>query len=143
MIMRAAIAFMTGFVFALAMCGCDPTPALYKAVAVGSPLIAGGYRALDAADKDAQDKIRAKAAAGDKEGAKTDLAAHLKKYDKAAIALDTAMATAQVAIDSAPVIKTALDKQASLDLIGQLLKLYEDARQAMKELGVDMPAVVF
>jgi hypothetical protein len=134
-----AILWAAAFIAAcLIFSACDPTPVLYKTVAVGAPVIAGGYRALEAADKDAQEKIQAKAKAGDPAGAKLDLAAHLKHYDAAAIALDTTMATAQTALDSAPALKAAHDKRATLDLVGTLLQLYLDVRDALKPFGVDI-----
>lgn len=120
------------------MAACDPTPILYKTVAIAAPVVANGYRSLDAADQMEQAKVRARTQGGDVDGAKKELADHLKRYDVAAIALDTTMATMQTAMDSAPVIQAARDKKATLALVGQLLTLYADLKAALAPFGVDI-----
>lgn len=118
--------------------GCDPTPVLYKTIAIAAPVVAGGYRSLDAADQMEQAKVRARAQGGDTAGAKQELAAHLKKYDIAAISLDTTMATMQTAVDSAPALKAAHDKKATLELVATLFTLYADLKAALAPFGVDI-----
>jgi hypothetical protein len=127
-------------IVSVALAGCDPTPVLFKAVAVGAPVVAAGYRSLDAADKDQQNAIRAEIK-DDPQKAQADLNAHLKRYGIAAISLDTTMATMQTALDSVPALKAAHDKKATMDLVSTLFKLYEDVRQELAPLGIDVPKV--
>lgn len=132
-----------GFLLALVcLSGCDPTPVLFKAVAMGAPIVAGGFSSLGAADKIAQDRIRTEAKT-DAAVAKTDLVVHLKRYDVADKVLKTTMNTMQAALDSAPLLKAAHDKQATLDLVESLRRLYEDVRVALAELGITFQKVSF
>lgn len=131
--------FLHGLLLTLVcLAGCDPTPALFRAVAVGAPIVAGGYRALDAADQMEQAKIRSRAQGGDPEGAKAQLTMHLKRYDKARLALDSTTNAMKTALDSAPLIRAARDKQASAALIGQLLQFYHDVADALLPFGINI-----